>query len=185
MTEKTSLCPVCDSGELYTHTYSDTFKHNGQPLQVHGLEGCECPVCGADPILPDQIKQNQMRIADAKRHADGMLSGLELRQVREQLGLTQRQAAEIFGGGAKAFAKYERGEVVQSAAMDSLLRLVDRYSALLGEVAAFRGVGYRTPKPGNGTYLNVGSIHLGGERRYRRGTNLKVVTAEQWERDVA
>jgi len=148
MIEKMTLCPVCDSGKLDTRTYSDTFKHNGQPLQVHGLEGCECAVCGADPILPDQIKRNQARIADAKRRADGMLSGLEIRQVREQLGLTQRQAAEIFGGGAKAFAKYERGEVVQSAAMDSLLRLVDRYSVLLGEVAAFRGVGHRTPQPG-------------------------------------
>ena len=143
MTEKNqSICPVCDGGELHTITYSDTFKHNGRPLQIHGLEGCKCLACDADPILPHQIKRNQARIADAKRHADGMLSGEELLKVRERLGLTQNQAAKIFGGGIKAFAKYERGEVIQSAAMDTLLRIVDQHPALLGEVAALRGVDY-------------------------------------------
>jgi hypothetical protein len=38
------------------------------------------------------------------------------------LDLTQANAAEIFGGGQNAFSKYERGEVVQSLAMDRILR---------------------------------------------------------------
>lgn len=139
MTDKQPNCPVCEKGELTTTVYSDTFSHNGKPLQVHGLEGYRCDRCGADPIFPDQIKRNQTRIADAKRKADGLLSGMEILRIREHLRLTQKQAAEIFGGGEKAFAKYERGEVIQSAAMDSLLRLVDRHPALLAEVSRFRG----------------------------------------------
>ena len=38
-------------------------------------------------------------------------------------GLTQKQAAKVFGGGSNAFAKYEAEDVVQSVGMDKLLRL--------------------------------------------------------------
>lgn len=140
MSEKLPACPVCDSGELHAVTFSDTFTHNGQALVVDGLEGCECAACGADPILPAQIKRNQALIANAKRAADGLLSGEAIFKVRKKLHLTQLKAAEVFGGGPKAFAKYERGAVVQSAAMDSLLRLVDRHPELLREIEEFRGV---------------------------------------------
>jgi len=90
------------------------------------LEGYCCDTCGADPIFRDQIKRNHLKIADAKRVADGLLVGEEIRRIRMRLKLTQREAAEVFGGGANAFSKYERGDVVQSVAMDRLLRLIDR-----------------------------------------------------------
>jgi len=44
------------------------------------------------------------------------------------LGLTQHAASSIFGGGLNAFSKYERGEVIQSKAMDKLIRVSCRYS---------------------------------------------------------
>jgi HTH-type transcriptional regulator/antitoxin MqsA len=40
--------------------------------------------------------------------------------------MTQGQAAKLFGGGPVAFTKYENDDVMQSEAMDTLLRLVRR-----------------------------------------------------------
>jgi HTH-type transcriptional regulator/antitoxin MqsA len=129
-----SICPVCDAGELSPTTYADTFQHGGREIFVEGLEGFECPQCGADPIFEDQIRRNHARIADAKRKADGLLTGSEIKAFRQRLGLTQKAAADLFGGGANAFSKYERGDVAQSVSMDRLLRIVERHPELLAEL---------------------------------------------------
>jgi hypothetical protein len=54
-------CPVCDVGILTPITWGDVFRG----VRVDGLEGNSCNHCGADPILMDQIKRNQDRIAKA------------------------------------------------------------------------------------------------------------------------
>ena len=138
MDKKNPLCPVCEAGELSPIIYSDTFQHNGAELRVDGLEGYLCPTCGADPVFEDQIRRNHRRVVDAKRAADGLLTGDEIRRLRESLVLTQKDASELFGGGANAFSKYERGDVVQSTAMDRLLRLVGKHQYLLDELRAKR-----------------------------------------------
>jgi HTH-type transcriptional regulator/antitoxin MqsA len=95
---------------------------------VPGLEYSQCDNCGADPVLAEQTKRNQVRFSDAKRAIDGLLSSSDIRKARHYLGLTQHAAASMFGGGLNAFSKYERGEVIQSEAMDKLIRVTCRYS---------------------------------------------------------
>jgi HTH-type transcriptional regulator/antitoxin MqsA len=134
MSDKHLICPVCEAGTLSPITFRDTFQHGGREISVADLEGYECPQCGADPIFEDQIRRNHARIADAKRKADGLLTGSEIKALRERLGLTQKAAADLFGGGANAFSKYERGDVAQSVPMDRLLRMVGRHPELLAEL---------------------------------------------------
>lgn len=132
--EKNHVCTECRVGTLEASTYSDNFNHGKGTLRVEGLECYICNSCGADPVLVDQIRRNQLRIADAKRAADGHLLGAEVRYVRMRLGLTQQEASALFGGGANAFSKYERGDTLQSEAMDCLLRLVGRHPFLLKDL---------------------------------------------------
>ena len=47
--------------------------------------------------------------------------------IRKRLSLTQAQAARLMGGGDNAFSKYERGEITQSAAMNSAPLLLDAF----------------------------------------------------------
>lgn len=54
----------------------------------------------------------------------GSLNPDEIRAIREGLGLTQREAGELLGGGPNAFAKYEGGAVAPSAAVVNLLLLL-------------------------------------------------------------
>jgi HTH-type transcriptional regulator/antitoxin MqsA len=68
------------------------------------------------------IRAAARREAKAKsRHA--VLSPLVIRAIREVCGLSQQEAARVFGGGPKAFEKYESGEVAPSSAMTRLLLL--------------------------------------------------------------
>ena len=52
-----------------------------------------------------------------------VLTPLVIRAIREACGLSQHEAVLVFGGGPKAFEKYETGEVIPSSAMTRLLVL--------------------------------------------------------------
>jgi HTH-type transcriptional regulator/antitoxin MqsA len=58
----------------------------------------------------------------------------ELARIRKKLGLTQKEAAMIAGGGHNAFSRYERGEAKPVAAVVNLFRLLDRHPELLKEL---------------------------------------------------
>ncbi len=61
--------------------------------------------------------------AKAKR---ARLSPLVIRAIREACGLSQQDAGRVFGGGAKAFEKYEAGQIAPSSPMTRLLLLAAR-----------------------------------------------------------
>jgi DNA-binding transcriptional regulator YiaG len=77
---------------------------------------------------------NDAAIRAAKRSYDGLLTPDEIHRSRRLLKLTQEEASKVFGGGANAFSKYERGEVTQSAAMDRLIRLCVNHPELVDEI---------------------------------------------------
>jgi len=183
MMTQTLICPVCDEGTLTPDRFADDFKHNGGTIHVEGLECYRCDRCGADPVLEDQIRRNHLRIADAKRRADGLLTGEEIRTIRSDLGLSQQDAALLFGGGANAFSKYERGDVVQSVPMDRLLRLAARYPALLDDLRQQAGVETRVALGICDGYTDGTPIRLeGGDRRSSRAMgNTVVVELASWQ----
>lgn len=115
-------CANCGASELQFLTEAETFDYKGQSLTVD-VDYSVCAQCGTEVILTEQIKRNDCRLRDAWRKADGLLSGTEISALRKKLGLTQQDAAKVFGGGVNAFSKYERGEVIQSEGMDKLMRL--------------------------------------------------------------
>lgn len=69
------------------------------------------------------VRAAARREARASAKKATLLTPLVIRAIRERCGLSQAQAAQMFGGGPKAFEKYESGEVVPSGAMMRLLLL--------------------------------------------------------------
>jgi len=57
----------------------------------------------------------------------------ELKKL-EKINLTQEDAATLFGGGIRAFHKYETAEATQSKPLDVLLRLIDSNKISLDDV---------------------------------------------------
>jgi transcriptional regulator with XRE-family HTH domain len=56
-----------------------------------------------------------------------LLTAADIKRIRRKLHLTQEQMATVLGGGLKGFARYENGQVIQSRAMDNLLRILERF----------------------------------------------------------
>lgn len=124
-----NVCPICEVGQLKLSAFSRLVPHRGQEIPVVGLAAWQCDQCGERTYDPAQIRRNQATVvgarkkfSDAKRRERGLLSGDEIRAFRELLKLKQSEAATVFGGGVNCFSKYERGEVIQSEALDISLR---------------------------------------------------------------
>ena len=98
--------------------------------EMAGVEHSVCRECGDEVIFAEQIKRNDCILRDAWRKIDGLLTAQEIVDLRNKLGLTQQDAAKVFGGGVNAFSKYERSEVIQSVAMDKLMRAALEFPSL-------------------------------------------------------
>lgn len=124
MKKESTVCPACEVGVLEERVGSDEYLHKGKTFTIEGTHYSKCSACGAEVVMSWQAKANDQLIKDFQRQVDGLLKGAEIKQIRKKFCLTQADAALLFGGGANAFSKYERGDVIQSVAMDRLLRLV-------------------------------------------------------------
>lgn len=122
MTIQTEICPLCGEGNLHEAGRDRKVEHRGVVGFVH-TKASVCDVCGCSQASPAQVRDNQRAITAFQKQAEGRLTGLEMREVRKKIGLTQAQAASMFGGGPNSFAKYEADDVTQSEAMDNLVRM--------------------------------------------------------------
>lgn len=61
---------------------------------------------------------------------------LFITRVRKKLALDLQEAAEIFGGGVNAFARYENGKAKPPLALVKLLKMLDIHPELLSEIRA-------------------------------------------------
>lgn len=127
---KNTSCPQCKTEDVEVIVYSDTVDFRNMELDVENLQMSKCKNCSHKWTTDEQRVHNNSVMRDAyvvvrdelrKKH--GLLSGQEITHLREFFFLNQREAAAVFGGGYNAFNKYESGEVLQSYAMDRLLRL--------------------------------------------------------------
>lgn len=132
---KTPQCPGCGYHRMNHETdRTETLTVAGRPLAVTGLSGWFCPECG-DGWLDDESSQRYGMAGDdlVRQHREQVKQ--EVKRIRRKLGLTQKQAADIFGGGVNAFSRYERGEVEPGPSTIKLLYLLDWHPELLREVA--------------------------------------------------
>jgi len=126
-------CPACGEAVLRRETRKVAYTYKGMTVEVD-QPGQWCSACGEAVLSAEDLVATRKPLHDARARADGLLLSDEVRRIRKRLGLTQRQAAALFGGGTNAFSRYERGEVMQPRALDQLLRLLDDHPELLEEI---------------------------------------------------
>ena len=100
-------------------TYKDETATFDQPGWY--CQGCdEVVLDGADAAVANEA------YVQLRADVDGLLTPNEIARIRERLGLSQRQAGALLGGGPRSFQKYESGKDWVTKAMANLLRLLDR-----------------------------------------------------------
>jgi len=106
----------------------------GSAMAIPDVEGWLCAACGELEFeTPESARSFFERVTVLQQQARARQAS-ELRAIRKRLNLTQRQAAQLFGGGANAFSDYERGTAKPARSTVLLLHLLDNHPELLQEL---------------------------------------------------
>tara|TARA_R110002033_G_scaffold147617_2_gene184827 strand:- start:2634 stop:3167 length:534 start_codon:yes stop_codon:yes gene_type:complete len=140
---KTQTCPICEMGQLTNHSELVAVEHLGQQGNIESQYAvCDC--CGSEQAGTAEARFNKRAMIAFKKQVQGLLTGAEVQDLRKRWGLNQLEAAKVFGGGPVAFSKYEANDVMQSDAMDKLLRLSADVPGALDKLMANAGVSRKT-----------------------------------------
>jgi HTH-type transcriptional regulator / antitoxin MqsA len=136
MYKEGSQCPACGQEGLQKKVITEKFEYKGETFSYPNYVIYECPSCGDAVVDKKSLKESGRVIRDFYRQVDGLLVSSEIKRIRKfKLCLTQDRASELLGGGAKSFARYENNEVIQSKALDNLLRILDDNPSMLMVIA--------------------------------------------------
>lgn len=148
-TTKTQACPEC-GGLMRYEKHDDVLAYGGRKRTIKTL-GWWCTKCGEAILTGEALVRHEKAFLQLKAEVDGVLGPKEVARVREALGLSQRKAGEVLGGGPRAFQKYESGKQAVSVPMSLLLRLLAHDPSRLRELgpttAPGRSSGRRTATP--------------------------------------
>ena len=122
MNTSQAICPICGEGHLNAVVGKNTVDYKDHTTELN-MQYSVCDACGSEQADAAQTRANKRAMIAFKKHVDGLLTGAEVRAIRERLRINQADASRIFGGGPVAFSKYENDDVMQSESMDKLLRL--------------------------------------------------------------
>jgi len=145
------LCPICGEGTLEPHIGPNAVEYKGQHTEIDCRYSI-CDLCGSEQSGADQLRANKRAMVAFRKRVDGLLAGSQVRTLRRRLGLSQADAARVFGGGPVAFSKYEKDDVAQSEAMDKLLRLAAALPDAYDQLCFQSGV---TPATGRSTWMQA------------------------------
>ncbi|CAK1760134.1 MULTISPECIES: type II toxin-antitoxin system MqsA family antitoxin [Vibrio] len=135
----TKICPICEEGHLSTEQEMIHVEHMGNEGNIVSQFSI-CDACGSEQATAADARVNKRSMIAFKKQVQGLLTGAEVRELRKSWDLSQEDAAKIFGGGPVAFSKYESDDVMQSEAMDRLIRVARDVPASLDKLMANAGV---------------------------------------------
>jgi putative zinc finger/helix-turn-helix YgiT family protein len=100
--------------------YAIDVKHDGQlyHLEIPELQIPKCRACG-ELVFSNHVDD---QVLQALRAHVRLLTPEQIRGGREALGLKSKELAEKLGVAAETISRWERGGLIQSRAMDNLLR---------------------------------------------------------------
>ncbi len=116
-------CPNCEQDvETVIINRKEEYKVFGELIEVDAEVLC-CANC-KEVIFDEELDEKTLQKAyDEYRKKHRMLSRDEIRQIRENYGLSQRSFAKLLGWGDKTIFRYENGSL-QDTVHDNLLKLL-------------------------------------------------------------
>jgi HTH-type transcriptional regulator/antitoxin MqsA len=131
------ICPSCGAAELVHDIRDRPYTYKGETTIIPAVTGDYCPAC--DDAVCEMVEATRVsaQMLDFNKQVNaGIVDPGFIASVRKKLVLDQREAAEIFGGGANAFSRYETGKTRPPLALVKLLKVLERHPELLDEVRA-------------------------------------------------
>ncbi len=112
-------CPKCQ-GVMEEKKIEKTVPFKG--IEVNIIEDAfACPICGFSAGTIESAAKIQRAIAEAYRQQTGLLTGEDIKRLRNEKEMTQSGLAELSGFGVASIKRWETG-AIQSKSADRTLR---------------------------------------------------------------
>lgn len=135
---KTKTCGSCGTKGMTPFSGKNLeIKHGGLIDTVRDLSGWHCAACD-DMIFDSDSAKRYAAAGDALVMRARESVGALIKNTRRKLHLTQKDAAELTGGGVNAFSRYETGKARPMQSVVNLFRLLDAHPYLLEEIRRVR-----------------------------------------------
>jgi HTH-type transcriptional regulator / antitoxin MqsA len=125
-------CPACGAA-MVRDMRPVEYEYKGEKTSIV-QPGWYCASCAEAVFIGPDISETEPALAEFRAQVDGVLTPIQVKEIRERLSLSQRKAGELLGGGPRAFQKYESGQQAVSKPMSNLLRLLGKKPKLLSEL---------------------------------------------------
>ena len=131
-------CPICGNNTLEQKRGEYRFETPpnvpGGTMVIPDATWSACGSCGEE-LLPDELTK---AIEEEQYRRLGLLTPAEIRQVRENTGLSAVEMAHLLGVGEKSYTRWENGRSMQNKSNDTLIRLLHKNAAAFVIVDAER-----------------------------------------------
>ena len=97
---------------------------NGEEITEPSASYQLCPKCGEIVLRLQEAQRVHEAAIAIYREKHGLLTGNQIRDIRERFGLTEADLARLLRVEAKTISRWEAGRNAQTPAMDMLLRLI-------------------------------------------------------------
>lgn len=141
---RTQSCPECGS-VMRRERRADMVSYKGKSRTVRTLAWW-CTKCDEAILAGDALIGRQKAFSELKAEVEGVLGPKAVAKIRTELGISQRKAGELLGGGPRSFQKYESGSQALSVPMSHLLRLLAKDPSRLRELERPRIITQRKGK---------------------------------------
>ena len=139
-------CPQCDSTDVNQRQEHETFRYGSADEAVE-LEATvtvlRCQNCGLE--YTDDTAEDARHEAVC-RHL-GILTPREMKSLRSKLGLSRMDFSQLTGIGTASLARWESGNLIQNAAADNLLFLLQRDDNVARLRSRLSGANHTPPGP--------------------------------------
>lgn len=125
-----ATCPLCGEGVL-ADTEAVKKQHYRGKVYESVIRTSQCNVCGEGMSIFDEAEEAQWT---SFRDEIDSYYAQAMHDWRKALDLSQKEAAEIVGGGVNAFSRYERGDAKPAVAAINLFGLLNKYPHLVSEL---------------------------------------------------
>lgn len=115
-------CEYCKKYEDVRYEFSEkTYRVKDIDVTAN-IKSTFCLACNQDVYDREAEIQNDIIFFDAYKTQKGLLTSVEIKEIRNNYGIAQTTFSKILGLGEKTIARYETGSI-QDKAQDNLIRL--------------------------------------------------------------
>jgi len=125
-------CQICFEGNTHQETRKTEYSFKGYSITVD-QPGLWCDTCDEAILSGADLQHNTEELENFQKEVKLKIAR-DVKEKRKKLQMSQKEASEIFGGGIRAFHKYEKGEILPSRSTINLLTILSNHPDLLKEI---------------------------------------------------